>query len=59
MQVLSAKDKDGNELTLEQIRQEWSLLQTAWNRACKEDPTWSMFGGVLWTVSGNEYQVAP
>ena len=56
MNVITAKDSNGNELTLDQIKADWAALLVKHEQAKKEDPTWSLFGGVL-TVNGHEYQV--
>lgn len=57
MQVLSAKNTDGEELSLEQIRVDWDKIKEADAKAMAAEPTWAVFGGVLY-VNGNEYQVA-
>ncbi len=56
MQVLSAKNADGEDLSLEQIRKDWNKIKEADAKALAAEPTWATFGGVLY-VNGNEYQV--
>jgi hypothetical protein len=57
LEVLSARDGEGRELTLVEVRADWTALKAAHERALASEPTWAMFGGVL-TVNGHEYQVS-
>lgn len=56
LEVITAKDRDGNELSTAQVKADWPQLKAAHEKALKEEPTWQFFGGVL-TVNGHDYQV--
>jgi hypothetical protein len=56
MRVLTATNSSGQSLTTDQIKADWPKLKEAHDKACQDDPTWSMFGGLLY-VNGNRYQV--
>jgi hypothetical protein len=58
MKVLAAFDQEGNCLSNARIEKDKAELLAKHEQAKKDDPTWSMFGGMLYTSTGGEYQVA-
>lgn len=57
MRIISAKGKDGKDLTAKQITIDMQSLIKEHERAKESDPTWRIFGGVI-NLNGCQYQVA-
>jgi hypothetical protein len=58
MKIISAHYANGNQIPVEQQKKDMEQLQKLHSKCCVEDPTWSIFGGVL-TIEKRSYQIAP
>lgn len=56
MEIIRAKTTSGKEVPIKQIKKDWKQLKELHQKALKEQPTWSVFGGIL-TIEDREYQV--
>ncbi len=56
MRILDAWEKDHKPVKPEQVKADLPRLQAEHDKACKQDPTWQFFGGIL-TVEQRQYQV--
>jgi hypothetical protein len=53
MKIINAYD-----LTAEQIQADMPELLKAHEKACRNEPTWAFFGGIITLKNGHKYQVA-
>lgn len=58
MKIIAAYHRDTREdLTAEQIQADMPALEQEHTAACKAEPTWQFFGGII-VIGEHEYQVA-
>lgn len=57
MKIIAAYDRNGQTLTPEQIQSDMSQLLKEHEKACRDEPTWEFFGGMIF-VNDHEYQLA-
>jgi hypothetical protein len=56
MRILDAWESDSKPVNPETVKQDMERLQTEHDKACKQDPMWECFGGII-NIDRRRYQV--